>query len=184
MGLDVMLCRSKDPDGDTKAREEYERISGEIRVGKDWDAMTDAEKVEYRDQLYTLQLDLDVGEWGGSLAQSLSKPSRLYPEHLFQRGYFRSSYNDAGINSVARGAGIYDLYEIFHVKDHDDEVVIPNWRVSLVRASKALEEARKALPKLDNGWYVQAYEIVVETIEWVLARKDHDEWIYYLSWSA
>ena len=41
------------------------------------------------------------------------EPSEFYPEHLCNRCYLRSSYNDTGYNRVADNMGCINLYDIF-----------------------------------------------------------------------
>lgn len=75
-----------------------------------------------------------------------------YPDHLFKIGYWRSSYNEGGINSIARKYGFPDLYQItFGDKDEDDGSeyhVWPNWMEVWKRAEAALVKYDEVIGKL------------------------------------
>lgn len=71
---------------------------------------------------------------------TIESKSTIHPGHLFKVGYFRSSYNSSGIDSVLETIGVPTLYHIFGVKN-DSDVQKPNWE-------KALEEVRKAIKLL------------------------------------
>jgi len=87
-------------------------------------------------------------EWEGSWdydalkGRDVELPSTKYPKHYFKIGYFRSSYNSSGINSVLENLGIPTLYNIFQ-RTGDDYVFCPNWEVSLVKAGEVLALLRK-----------------------------------------
>lgn len=196
--------------------------------------------------------------------------SKLHPDHdCFKIGYFRSSYNDSGIDRVLDKMGLPTLYDIFPHKDNSYQFT-PDWAESLKIVNKTLvafnhatnglhgkydcydiaavslftgpglvKDARTALKVYENElktehgfknyssrqgtfysdpqivrafipgldvlgqpclyvvterskseggedvnlkWYREALEIVRETIEYVLAQKDPQN--YYLSWSG
>ena len=72
-------------------------------------------------------MGLDVTLYKGS--QSMEQPSALHPDHLFQRGYFRSSYNESGINSLLASVELPTLYDIF---EPDGDVYAVNFEGELV----------------------------------------------------
>lgn len=76
-------------------------------------------------------------------------PSELYPDHYYKIGYFRSSYNSAGINSVARKFGIPGLYEIFSSATRD-YYLQPDWEDALSKVEDALEKWRKQAQRVGN----------------------------------
>ncbi|MGD9643992.1 MAG: hypothetical protein AB7V08_14840 [Elusimicrobiales bacterium] len=76
-------------------------------------------------------------------------PSDKYPDHLFQKTYLRSSYNEAGFNSVVWAlTGKEGLYYIF--QPPQDEYEIPYSKEDLAacrgRALEVLEELKRARP--------------------------------------
>jgi len=77
-------------------------------------------------------------DWGKN---KIEIDSVKYPQHLFKIGYWRSSYNDGGINSVLDRARLPNLYDI--VQPGDEYEVCPDWSV-------CLENAKDAIEQLDN----------------------------------
>lgn len=70
--------------------------------------------------------------------------SAVDTEHIFKRGYFRSSYNEGGINRVLSNAGCPDLYAIFQPPEGGGRFT-PNWGDCLARAKSALDLYRAHL---------------------------------------
>lgn len=75
----------------------------------------------------------------------IEMPSAKHPEHLFKMGYFRSSYNNAGINTILsdRLDG-RDLYWIFQTEGEEYHF-IPDWEESLKRAKQLLKDFNEVL---------------------------------------
>ena len=126
--------------------------------------------------------------------------SAIYPHHLFQVGYFRSSYNQSGFNSIAQlllGERA-DLYYIFSVNCYTVSPYFkPNWEQAKKRIYKLQQRANKKVQTLTCkeidtlglitdfdyiGWYKAALEIILETIEYVNQRDDKE--LIILRWSA
>jgi len=252
MGLDVHLYKCAD-------KAEAARI--EALYETECDALYKADANTAYEKARAVAKGLGLDDWGCHPARlGVREPSAQYPSHLFDMGYFRSSYNPRGINQVLRRVGVPDLYDIFGAGDKYE--LTPDWGASKVRAEQAIEalkaymasdighfnvitvaarpmlgpasprtpydalqafaEERKRAPAFpdgyssgrgefwpkgttiyaaipgqtvlgepalhlvceDNGldWYLQALEIVLETIDYVLAQPDTDD--YYLMWSA
>lgn len=68
-------------------------------------------------------------------------PTRCHPDHMFQVGYWRSSYNAGGINHYLADRGVPGLYEIAG-PGTDDYEFAPDWEAGLVRATAALAALR------------------------------------------
>lgn len=85
--------------------------------------------------------------------KNVEQPSTLDANHLFQRGYFRSSYNESGFNRVMEVAGCPTLYDIFQAPQNADKFK-PNWHESLKRAVAALQQYREYLASPAGGHYV------------------------------
>ena len=124
----------------------------------------------------------------GCSGDHVSIDSTRHPEHFFKIGYWRSSYNDGGINAVLRQYGLPDLYEMCGVDKNDDAPAM-DWPRVLADATAAimafdaaadLMEDRVWRKFLTPAWYRQALEIVKETAEWVLSQPDpgafHTHW--------
>jgi len=75
-------------------------------------------------------------------------PSKKYPDHSFKVGYFRSSYNESGINYVLWSRGLPDLWEIFDAKSGE---FVPDWEKSLERAKQLLADLRRSYEELPFG---------------------------------
>jgi len=69
--------------------------------------------------------------------ESVEEASSLYPDHLFKVGYFRSSYNEAGLDSVLQAAIGVTLYSIF-AREIGEYEVRPDWRAALAATEIAL----------------------------------------------
>lgn len=263
MGLDVYVYRYEDFEATIKLEAEYNRRSDLIwdQVGGHgvvYNDLTDAEKDEARKQVNAVQEQLGLGKYGEDSNRKtlLELPSTKYPEHYFKIGYFRSSYNSGGFNSVVSNIVGSGLGEVFDIED--DYIVKPDWMESKERATcllgklnatieqngshrvmdinighkwkvKSSEEALEVFVdqkkknkredafrsysclegdffleginivamisgeqfgsdymfcvyEADLSWYIQALEIVIETIEYVLEQEDTDK--YYLHWSG
>lgn len=75
--------------------------------------------------------------------EDIQMDSKIHPENICSLGYFRSSYNQGGINSVLANllGENSDLYWIF--KPNDEYVFFPEWEKSLERAKDVLKRFRK-----------------------------------------
>lgn len=131
MGLDVYLHRLAD--GSTfdefyAKKEAYNKEYEAFYEREDYDKLTDAEKKEL------MPKDPEDG-----ISEEIEQNSTHDPEHLFKIGYFRSSYNQGGVNSVLRRMGVGDLYHIFFEDEGRDAYIFrPNWGEALVRVSEVI----------------------------------------------
>lgn len=122
MGLDVYLYKVDSIDKMTKAEAEYESAEENGVDGEELDA---------------LALKLGLGEYGEYPHERIEIDSAKYPDHYFKIGYWRSSYNSGGINSVMRRAKLPDLYDIMATENGDRKP--PDWEASRDRAKSAIE---------------------------------------------
>ena len=138
-------------------------------------------------------LNSEFGEH--SSREKIEQDSKKHPEHMFKIGYFRSSYNGGGINSVLDSLGFGGLYWIFDNKDQYE--FAPDWEKSLKRVREVLDKFREftdsdigkyrvaTCDSVDGEqyqWYIDALEVVEETILYVLKQDDSDD--YYFHWSG
>jgi len=260
MGLDIYLHRYEDLKLHKELELQYEKGSEEnwYYNGRDYKELTEYEKDSARQKDEDLKTSLGIIE-----NDSIELPSLKYPDHYFKIGYWRSSYNDGGINRILSNLGLPDLYEIMGKNDNDEYIFKPNWDVCLQRIIDTINQLRQkpnlrcwdvswndfknpneceitdeesalnvflkqkkdthsdaysnsdgyfflkepakvlglvhgvkkmlfrndiVLPCVyvvtegENEWYIQALEIMQETIEYVLSRSDKDK--YYLHWSS
>lgn len=152
MGLDVYLKKYENFE-DTVAREsEFEEKSESFysEVGEYKD-LTKEQKDEIRKKCQELAQSLRLTEWGvdEENVSSIEKDHPEYPKHMFKIGYFRSSYNDSGIERILRNHELPTLSVIFNAKD--EYKFRPDWEMCLIRCEntiKMFEEKNpvKAIP--------------------------------------
>lgn len=75
--------------------------------------------------------------------------SAKYPDHLFRIGYFRSSYNEGGINNILKNLIGESLYSIMGCED-DEYCFWPDWAACKDRAVAALAAMDEQIAK-DGG---------------------------------
>lgn len=152
MGLDVYLYRCENIVQAELNEEEFDKYSEEVwaSFGKEFRDLTDVEQEDAWARLRAFAAEHNLDEYGRSnLRERIEQDSKLYPDHLFKIGYFRSSYNAAGINSVLRDMDVPDLYYIFDVDD--DYCVEPDWELALQRVNEVIE-AYKAVREARKGY--------------------------------
>lgn len=151
MGLDVYLYRYDAPAEEIAEREaQAEKFSDEtwkrVGGGKDYSALTDAQKDEARVAVKEYNAANGFSEYGQDVRKvEIQKDSVRDPEHLFKLGYFRSSYNDGGINRISENTTGITLYTVFGVDDEYE--VRPDWTMARVRCVEWIEKL-KAAPRL------------------------------------
>lgn len=158
MGLDIYLYRYDKSRAEIKREDEaWEKVSDEIfhkhydpvekARGKDAN-LTDAEREAWKKEANRAAEEFGrVGEWHDNPHNPKIKiNSALYPEHLFKIGYFRSSYNGAGINNVLRDRIKQDLYSIIGVSS-DKYVQQPDWHKVIANCELAIATFRDVVAK-------------------------------------
>jgi hypothetical protein len=268
MGLDIYLRRYENFEDTQKKEKKYEKQSEKNWYfdGKKYEELTDEEKESARQKDKELKISLSLDEYGSG-SQSISEDHQKYPEHLFKIGYFRSSYNESGIERKLETMGLNTLHDIFDPQDKYE--FQPDWEKALVKTENVIKELQKLIDEGNNygcfkffyndflgdpndfkmdseekalemfleeknkiktfdnysnstgefffakpfeisalingvnqrlltkeklpctyviykddgfNWYIQALEIVRDTIKYVLLRADKDK--YYLAWSS
>jgi hypothetical protein len=147
MGLDVYLYHSTDRKAAKAAEEEYEaKVDAEYEHRGGYGKLTKQDEEELKEFKTKLAEELGcTGEYNQHKSVTkIREDSKLYPEHMFNIGYFRSSYNDGGIENVLRQLKIGGLYEIFDVQ-RDDYEFTPDWQASLERATESIDKYRAHL---------------------------------------
>lgn len=131
MGLDVYLKKCPDIAAADAAEAEFEKRTEGV-----W---ADAVTKEDRDaKLQAVANELGTDTWGTHASrESVEINSTIDPENMFKIGYFRSSYNEGGINSVLRNLGLPDLYAIMGA-DNDGNDFAPDWEASLERVNDVI----------------------------------------------
>lgn len=125
MGLDVYL-------------ERCDNWANKLLLEKEFSDQVESKGIEWDSPAY-LKLSNKMGLVDGRYpTESISLNSNVDPEHLLKVGYFRSSYNSSGLNSVLGGRIGKDLYYIF--SEAENYQFVPNWAVALVRCNEVIEE--------------------------------------------
>lgn len=267
MGLDIYLYRYNDFNKTQEVEQKYRDYSKEVWDGNDdgekYDKLSEAQKDEYRAKESAFAKSLGLDRWGYDVTnkECIEINSEKYPDHYFKVGYFRSSYNEGGIQRILRNLGLPDLNDVFNRKNESYEFQ-PNWESALFNVKSLIEkfkekgnyrvhhvasnmfnsepskirtekdaldvflnevekhkddkekynysnstgefsfsEPMKVLAMIpgsykifhdreciyvitegENEWYINALEIVQETIEYVLSKENKDQ--YYLHWSG
>lgn len=159
MGLDVYLYKKTADAAEFKRRQDASAIieekSSAVYDDPTYKTMTD----EQKDALYEKSkeisrteaalLDVPLDEYDSVLMpeEKVKIDSAKYPEHYFKIGYFRSSYNSGGINSVMGRLSLPDLYAVLGYERVDDYLFTPDWAATKQRALAAAE----AIRSLDGG---------------------------------
>lgn len=144
MGLDVYLYKYDNKSETDKKENEYETISeNNWKEAGGYDRLNDTQKESVRSKNKSIAESLGLDEYGSdkTMKEKIEIDSKTDPEHYFKIGYFRSSYNDGGINHVLENLGIPTLYEIF--EPNDEYCFQPNWKECLERCNKAIKKLEK-----------------------------------------
>ena len=153
MGLDVYLYWEKDRKEISEFEDRIDKVKTdawhEVEAGRKFTDLSDEEKDRVFAAGKKALVDAglpETGEIPETLQRCIEIPSEKFPEHYFKIGYFRSSYNDGGINHVLSIAEIPGLYEIFGVDHNNHEYsIVPDWNASKDRALKAIAQYREYL---------------------------------------
>lgn len=142
MGLDIYLRKCADLDlakrQEAECEEAAEKIWGEYGP---YEQMTDAQKEEARIAAEAMRPSFNcAGKYGQheSITELDDMPSKVDPSHMFKLGYFRSSYNEGGIERVMRNLGLPTLHNIFGVEDGEHDIR-PDWGAALTRVCEAID---------------------------------------------
>lgn len=158
---------------------------------------------QYRYEEARLKEKYNVQHGEHQSVSTIKNDSANYPDHLFKVGYFRSSYNSLGFDSVMNALGLLELGEIFPEEWSAYYVVCPDWNAAQERAKATRYDFQNSLtihsvwisqflhepfPDKKAGeyptieWYRMALDIVCETVDWVLATGEAEN--YYLYWQT
>ena len=151
MGLDVYLTRYEDHAATQALEAEYtEKAEANWPEGVKYDDVPEDQRDAIRDQNAAMAKSMGLGDWGDDQERTLTicLDSEIDPEHLFKVGYFRSSYNPAGINSLLRQLLGVDMDDIFN--PGDEYCFQPNWAEVKAALELTLEEFKA---KTANGYF-------------------------------
>jgi len=158
MGLDIYLYHYEDHERANQAKEIYDKRSEDLWGKKEkYEDFTDAEKEEIRKELKGLQIELGYTFKKGNVIELDYAPgetvielnSNKYPEHMFKVGYFRSSYNESGIEQVI--PNFIDHPCLRYIFNAGDEYEFsPDWEAALAKTKQVISMVNE---KLKEGSY-------------------------------
>ncbi len=185
MGLDVYLYKYEDFETSKRINEDYEKKSEEIwQRNGGYDNLTDSERNLVMQEIRQLEIEMNIEKYQGV---KIKINSSKYPKHLFKIGYFRSSNDDSGFNSVVMNATGSDLYTLLN-PDPEQYEFVPDWKAAKEKVQDAIVKFKECIRKGEIGnyergqeWDLQGLEIILETIDYVLNQPDPGK--YALHWS-
>jgi hypothetical protein len=141
MGLDVYLYRYSNFVATREIEEGIARVQDKL-----WqrDDLSD-------DQKHKQCQEIERSTWEAAAARGITPAVQIefdsptHADNICKIGYFRSSYNGAGLNNVLHSLGLPNLYDIFTTSD-DGKVEEyhhrPHWKLSRTRAGQLLENLK------------------------------------------
>lgn len=261
MGLDIYLYKYENFEETIRKERLHEEFNEKLYEGLIYSEISEEQKEELREKAKSHAKSLGLDEWGSDEEgkKRVERNHEKYPDHYFNLGYFRSSYNGSGIERILRNMDLPTLSDVFQHEEGEYHFR-PNWEKSLERINSLiekfsekgayrvqsvsenifggptigsekdalsvflkeierskgegspqsyinskgefyLEEPLKVIGMIpgtnnlfgnmkcvyivtesDNTWYLQALEIVRDTIQFVLDQEDKEK--YYLHWSG
>lgn len=171
MGLDVYFCKYMGDRVETrKLEQEYQK-----KFSLMWEAECRKEGCEHgklsldgqeavQKKGHALKEELGLDQYGTAPCEKIEIDSARHPKHLFKIGYFRSSYNGGGFNSILHTQLGKDLYWVFDrngkFSDDDDAYEFqPDWEKVLGRAKELLAEFRGHL-EMNGSFKVMAANVM------------------------
>lgn len=141
MGLDVYLKKYDNKELSDELEEKYEDFlkKNYLEYG-DYDNMTEEQKKEARGKNKEYAEKLGLDDWGrdSKNIEDVEFDSEIDKEHYFKIGYFRSSYNESGINRVLSDLDLPTLNCIF--QPNDEYCFRPDWERCLLEISKLIKD--------------------------------------------
>ena len=139
MGLDVYLKKCTDLDTERAKENKADEMANKLwEDAGEFSSLSSEQQDAVRAQIEKIYSDLGLDEWGSSKSiTTLNQDSTIDPDHMFKLGYFRSSYNSAGINWYLRNLGMNDLHDLF--EPNDDYDFKPNWHEALKRTDHLIQ---------------------------------------------
>lgn len=156
MGLDVYLKKYENFSDAKKREDEYQKLSSKNwDNGKKYEDLTQEEKEDLRNKDLEIAKSLGLDKYGSvskTECEDIEMKHEKYPDHYFKIGYFRSSYNNEGIEHVLENLQVGGLYEIFERKRDDEYEFQPKWEEALRRVEKSISDLNDII-KNENNYY-------------------------------
>lgn len=145
MGLDIYLYKYQDYNTTISKEKKYDDYSNQLwQEAGEYKLLTDDQKDEIRSKSKEFAISLGLNADGSCPNKEMIEfDAPDYPDHYFKIGYFRSSYNDGGINTILRNLDLPDLYQIFDRQDEDDYHFLPNWTLALTNVNDVISRFKE-----------------------------------------
>lgn len=187
MGLDIYLKEIPNIEKIKEIEEKAELFSNKIweELG-DYKKLTDEQKDQAREKIKLFNQENNCDEWGSNNdRRRIENNSAKYPDHLFKVGYFRSSYNDAGINRKLSNSIGKDLYWIFSREREDEYEFKPDWQEVRKRVEQVQKELADHIENVGGvSCYAESHNLFLERNGFpqccYIVYKDRDGWTWYL----
>jgi len=141
MGLDIYLSRYNDFEKTQEIEKDQRKFDDKTwEDAGEYDNLSSEQKDEISKKISDHAISLGLDKWGEDKESKetieLNHPD--YPEHYFKIGYFRSSYNEGGIQRILRNLGLPTLDDVFdHVSD--EYCFKPDWSLALTKCETLIE---------------------------------------------
>ena len=145
MGLDIYLYRYENFEETRRKEDLYSEESEKIcNEAGDYDSLSDDQKEEIRNKCKQYALSLGLAEDGDdqTMRQRVETDHPDFPDHYFKIGYFRSSYNEGGIERILGNLGLPNMSSIFDVES-EEYYIKPNWEKALANVESVIEKFKK-----------------------------------------
>lgn len=150
MGLDVYLYHYDDYANAKRIHEIHENETNAIfaRHFPNYEQMTgeqkDAARIPCNAETEKLETELGITDDRVPGETKIEIDSSLHPEHMFKIGYWRSSYNDAGIDRVLGNLTGMRLCDIA-CRPGDEYEFCPAWPKVKAKADEAIDKLRAGI---------------------------------------
>lgn len=140
MGLDIYLKKYENFEETIRKEEEFRDYEEKLWMGVDYNSLSELEKQEFKEKERLFSFSLGLDEYGQDEInkKSVSMDHPKYPDHYFKIGYFRSSYNDSGIEKILRNMGLPTMGEIFNPKG--EYIFQPDWEECLTKINDLIKD--------------------------------------------
>jgi hypothetical protein len=164
MGLDIYLKRYENFDDTMSRQKQYDDFTNKLweEVGE-YKELSQEQKDSIREKCREFAKTLNLDDLGSDEdgVTNIEEDHKDYPEHMFKIGYFRSSYNNSGIERILNHHELPTMSVIFnHTKD--DYVFKPDWELSLLRCENTIKMFEEKQPVNAIPYYVDVFENDIE----------------------
>jgi hypothetical protein len=144
MGLDIYLYKYENFEETTRKEKLHSEFDENLYAGLEYSKLSEEQKEELREKSKVHAESLGLDQWGSDKMgkERIERSHEKYSDHYFQVGYFRSSYNDSGIERILRNMGLPTLEDVFQNEDEQYHFK-PNWEESLKRINSLIEDFSK-----------------------------------------